>query len=323
VFVSLDATHAYTLSRDILTKADIEKLKRLQLSLRRRRIKLEGLRDPRNMSHTPQTPGSQYLRRSESRPTMDIVYKARSRSLSESSGWSSGSDIPYAGVRDNSEQVSPDGRGDTDVYSGQQENSTLAPNSKGAPVPALVNGTRSSPSIPPPLTQQTRDDTQGSRQVQEEKSVKHRMYETQGLMQPPPKKPKVETTPSPADLETLNLGKEMATWNEKLDKPVKKRLGPEKPRKGCTRTRKNFTEYEKEHAPAWFKAQVAAMKTPSEIERAYFERFGVFHRFLTTKLFVDRMDEKAARQAPKSKIVVLVQATPTTSSNGTVDDNSS
>ncbi|KAJ5145937.1 uncharacterized protein N7515_000501 [Penicillium bovifimosum] len=308
--VEKEAAITLAIEADVLDELDgsfkyIERLKRLQLALRRRRIKLEGIRGPIKTPHTPQTPGSQCLRRSESRPAIDIGFKTRLRSLSESSGLSSGSDIPHTNVRDESEQVSSNGHEDTVVHSSQQKRSTPAINSKGSPVHPLPSGTRSSPPIPPSLTKQTRDDAQGSRQTQQEKPAKHHLNENQGAMHPPPKKQKIEMSPPPPDLRALNASRDMATTNEKLDKPAQQQIGPEKPRNGNVRTRKNFTEYEKEHAPAWFKAQRDS-KTTRQIEKAYFERFGVYRRFIVLKAFVERMDKKAgAEKAATSRTATL------------------
>ncbi|KAJ5576078.1 hypothetical protein N7535_003004 [Penicillium sp. DV-2018c] len=299
---------------DVLGELDgcikyIEKLKQLQLALRRRRSKLEGLRGPMRTSHTPQMPGLQCPRLSEPVSSKDAGFERSLRSLSESSDMSSGDDIPYAALDEEPDQGVPDGHGDTVVPSSQQLLSILASNTKGPPVPPLPSSTRPSPSNPPPPTRQTRGNTRSSPQIKEEKPAKRRPSGRKPLKQPPSKKQKVETPPSPADLENLNPGEELATVAGKLDRPARKRIGPERPRKGGVRRgpgrprkkdvrrRRIFTEYEREHVPAWFKAQVAASKTRVQIERAYLERFGVSRTYDTFRQFVDRLDKPAADAA--------------------------
>ncbi|KAJ5562547.1 hypothetical protein N7461_001308 [Penicillium sp. DV-2018c] len=291
---------------DVLGELDgcikyIEKLKQLQLALRRRRSKLEGLRGPMRTSHTPQMPGLQCPRLSEPVSSKDAGFERSLRSLSESSDMSSGDDIPYAALDEEPDQEVPDGHGDTVAPSSQQLLSILASNTKGPPVPPLPSSTRPSPSP----------------QIKEEMPAKRRPSGRKPLKQPPSKKQKVETPPSPADLENLNPGEELATVTGKLDRPARKRIGPERPRKGGVRRgpgrprkkdvrrRRIFTEYEREHVPAWFKAQVAASKTRVQIERAYLERFGISRTYVTFKQFVDRLDKPAADAAAAAAAAAL------------------
>ncbi|KAJ5794769.1 hypothetical protein N7457_001368 [Penicillium paradoxum] len=300
----------------------VERLKRLQLSLRRRRIKLEAIRDPAKRSQTLQIPGLGIPQPKFSIKTDDI----RPRSTSASSGVSSGSDIPFAGPRDDSNPTSLGSGGDAVKQSSQQEpsnsatqsNQTVYDQGKGVPVPAHVgnktfefihvHGDDSRQSTPIISTNQTRDNTPNSQRTQGDGSGKHQMLDPRGLMEPPPKKQKTDTARSSADIATIELGEELAMWKEKLDtpnKPPPPSSNAGKGGKGKKRIRKNFTEYEREHAPGWFKSQVAAGKSSVEVEKAYVETFGVFHRYLTIKLWVDRMDEKASQEPNMSKIVVL------------------
>ncbi|CAP80325.1 hypothetical protein PCH_Pc12g06980 [Penicillium rubens Wisconsin 54-1255] len=322
---------------DILDEIDrktkyVEKLKRLQLALKKRRIKLlQGVQDPVKRSRTPQTPGSQYPTPSESlRPTVSVETHTRARSSSESSGVSSGSDIPFTAPGDTSRPISHDSDDDNDdavSNSHQQENSNAITesyqkayeNETGVSVSGLLSSRK-------PQVAQSHDRTQnlkpfqgdGSAQnpkpFQGDGSAKHQLHGNEDLARPPLKNQKTETAPSPAEIETIDLSGELPMWKEKVDTPTKHQPAYSttgKKRKGQKRTRNNFTDYEKEHAPAWFKSQVNAGKSPSEIEKAYVEEFGVFHRWLTVKLWVDRMDERAAKAEKTvkaenpSKIVVL------------------
>lgn len=318
--------------RDMLMETDVEKLKRLQLALKKRRIKLlQGVQDPVKRSRTPQTPGSQYPTPSESlRPTVSVETHTRARSSSESSGVSSGSDIPFTAPGDTSRPISHDSDDNNDdavSNSHQQKNSNAITesyqkayqNEMGVSVSGLLSSRK-------PQVAQNQDRTQNPKPFQEDGSAqnpkpfqgdgsaKHQLHGNEDLARPPLKKQKTETAPSPAEIETIDLSGELPMWKEKVDTPTKHQPAYSttgKKRQGQKRTRNNFTDYEKEHAPAWFKSQVNAGKTPSEIEKAYVEEFGVFHRWLTVKLWVDRMDERAAKAEKTvkaenpSKIVVL------------------
>ncbi|CAI7569839.1 unnamed protein product [Penicillium glandicola] len=311
---------------DVLDELDknikyVEKLKRLQLALKKRRSKLQGIRGPVKRSRTPQTPASQHPTPNESyRPMLSVeTHDARERSSSESSGVSSGSDIPFAVHRDISKPISCDGGEDNAVHSSVQQEENLVTESNQQ---AYDNETEVSVSgllsDRKPDVSQSRDDTQKSQKSQENRSPKHRLHGNEDLMRPPPKKQKIETGPSPTDIENINLSEELPMWKDKVDTPIKQQPTSStagKRRKGQKRIRNNFTDYEKEHAPAWLKSQMNAGKLPVDIEKAYVERFGVFHRWLTMKLWIDRMEEKAAKAKRPSKIVVLkpIRASPTNS----------
>ncbi|KAJ6186139.1 hypothetical protein N7519_007440 [Penicillium mononematosum] len=315
---------------DILDEIDrkvkyVEKLKRLQLALKKRRIKLlQGVQDPVKRSRTPQTPGLQYPTPSESlRPTVSVETYTRARSSSQSSGVSSGSDIPFTAPGDTTRPVSYDSDDDNDDAvndSDQQENSNVITesdqkayeNGMGVSVSGLLSSRK-------PQVAQSQDHTQSPKPFQGDGSAKHQLHGNEDLTRPPLKKQKTETAPSPAEIETIDLSEELPMWKGKVDTPTK----PEptysstgKKRKGQKRTRNNFTDYEKEHAPAWFKSQINAGKPPSEIEKAYVEKFGVFHRWLTVKLWVDRMDERAAKaektvEAENPSKIVPIRTFPT------------
>ncbi|OQE87746.1 hypothetical protein PENNAL_c0019G00261 [Penicillium nalgiovense] len=314
---------------DILDEIDrkikyVEKLKRLQLALKKRRIKLlQGIQDPVKRSRTPQTPGLQYPTPRESlRPTVSVETHTRARSSSESSGISSGSDIPFTARGDASRPISYDSDDDNDDTdnSHQQENSNIitesdqkaCENEMGVSVSGLLSSRK-------PQVAQSQDYTQNSKPFQGDGSAKHQLHGNEDLMRPPLKKQKTETAPSPAEIETIDLNEELPMWKEKVDTPTKPQPTyptTGKKRKGQKRTRNNFTDYEKEHAPAWFKSQVNAGKLPSEIEKAYVEKFGVFHRWLTVKLWVDRMDERAAKaektvEAENPSKIVPIRTFPT------------
>ncbi|KAJ5836349.1 hypothetical protein N7447_002375 [Penicillium robsamsonii] len=305
---------------DILEEIDknikyVEKLKRLQLSLKKRRSKLQGIRVPLKRSRTPQTSGSQYPTPNESRrPTVSVeTHDIRARSSSESSGVSSGSDIPFTAPGDISQQICHDtedyGNETVDEDPSQQENWKLIAksnqkpydNETGVSVSGLLSTRR-------PEVIQCQDDTQKSQHSQRDVSAKYQLHGNEDLMRPSSKKQKTETTSSPTEIETIDLSEELPMWNEKVDtpnKPQPKSSSAGKRRKGQKRTRNNFTDYEKEHAPAWFKSQVDAGKLPGDVEKAYVEKFGVFHRWLTLKLWIDRLDERASKAEHPSKIVVL------------------
>ncbi|OQD65814.1 hypothetical protein PENPOL_c005G07992 [Penicillium polonicum] len=314
---------------DVLEELDqkikyVEKLKRLQLALKKRRAKLQGIPDPVKRSRTPQTPGVQYPTPNESRRLTISVesHNTRARSSSESSGVSSGSDIPFSVPVSKAVSFDSDSDDHDDVFnnSHQQEHSnptnlvtdsnqndnTQKPfdNEMGVSVSGLLSNRK-------PEVAQSRDGTQ--QQFQGDGSAKHQLHGSSDLMRPPPKKQKIETAQSPTNIATNDLGEELPMWKEKVDTPIKPRPSSSTAgtrRKGQKRTRNNFTDYEKQHAPDWFKKEVDAGKTPADIEQAYHKKFGVFHRWLTLKLWVDRLEARAAKAKPPSKIVPI-RAFPT------------
>lgn len=289
----------------------MERLKRLQLSLRKRRIKLQNIQDPIKRSHTPQTPGIQYPKPDFHTKVHVRTQNTRGRSSSaSSSGVSSGSDIPFAANPGHLNPISLDSGNDTSDDLLQHSEPTLHEKGKfslgiqdSESTHIQSDGTgRSTPVFP---ISQNRHDTQGSGQYPKSSLT--------SLPQPPPKKQKIETAPSQGSTGSINLGEELAMWKAKLDTPQKPRHTSSKgPKEGTgkKRTRNNFTQYEKDHAPAWFKSQVEAGISAPEIEQAYVEKFGVFHRWLTLKLWVDRLNERANKEQPKSKIVVLKVRSP-------------
>lgn len=318
-------------------KTDVEKLKRLQLALKKRRIKLQGIRDPVKRSRTPHTPGSQCPTPNESRrPTVSVEkHDTRARSLSESSGVSSGSDIPFTVPGDVSRPISYDSETDDEIGRARQQghsnivdlvdSNQKAYDEMGVSVSGLLSTRK-------PEVAQSQANTQKSKQFQVDWPAKHQLHGNEDLMRPPPKKQKIETASSPIDIETIGLGEVLPMWKEKVDTPIKPQSKSSSAGKRCTgqkRTRNNFTDYEKEHAPAWFKKQVDAGKSPAEVEKAYVEKFGVFHRWLTVKLWVDRLDEKATKEGKgvdiaetRSKIVVLKVQLPLRLHLAFMNDNS-
>ncbi|KAJ5603187.1 hypothetical protein N7537_006143 [Penicillium hordei] len=324
---------------DVLEELDrkikyVEKLKRLQLALKKRRVKLQGIRGPTKKSRTPQAPSSQYSTPNESgRPTISVEsHYSRARSLSESSGVSSGSDIPFTVPVSKEVSFDSDSHDHDNVVcnSRQQEHSNpvnlvTESNQKsfdtemGVPVSGLLSNRK-------PEVAQGRDSTQQFKQFQGDRSAKHQVHGSLDLMRPLPKKQKIETSPSPTNIETNDLGKELPMWKEKVDTPIKPQPSSSTAgtrRKGQKRTRNNFTDYEKQHAPAWFKKQVDAGTPPADVEKAYLKKFGVFHRWLTLKLWVDRLEERAAKAETPSKIVVLKVRLPLHLRLAFLNDNSS
>ncbi|CAG8939000.1 unnamed protein product [Penicillium salamii] len=104
---------------------------------------------------------------------------------------------------------------------------------------------------------------------------------------------------SSSDLEVLQHGQHLAMWNEQRNTsspsqntPTERQPQKEKKR----RERNNFTDYEKQHAPQWIREQLDAAMVGTELERAYTARFGTHHQFYTLKAFVDRMERKAAEE---------------------------
>ncbi|KAI2711923.1 hypothetical protein CBS147332_5559 [Penicillium roqueforti] len=347
-----EAEVTLAIEADILDEIDkkikyVEKLKRLQLALKKRRNKLQGIRVPVKRSRTPQTP-VQYPTPNESRhPTVSVETRnARARSSSESSGISSGSDIPFAVSGDNSRPLSYD-RDDAAGSSGQEHSNPIDlaegnqnPHDNKMGVSVARCRSNRNPEVAPiqhdkQKSKQSQgdespkhqlDDTQKSKQSQGDESPKHQLDDNEDLVQPPPKKQKFETEPLPTDIvqtdiiptdivptdivptdiETIDLSEELPMWKGKVDTPTKPQPKSSTGKRiGQKRTRNNFTDYEKKHAPAWFKSQIDAGRLPADVEKAYAEKFGVFHRFLTVKLWVDRMEERASRAQPPSKIVVL------------------
>ncbi|KAJ5196795.1 hypothetical protein N7449_007274 [Penicillium cf. viridicatum] len=304
---------------DVLEELDkkikyVEKLKRLQLALKKRRVKLQGIRGPAKRSRTPQAPISQYPTPNESRrPTISVEsHDTRARSSSESSGVSSGSDIPFTVPVSKEVSFDSDSDDHDDVVdnSRQQEHSNpinLVADSNQKPfdteMGVSVSGLLSNRK---PEVAQTRDGAQQFKQ--------HQLHGSSDLMRPPLKKQKIETAaPSPTNIETNDLGGELPMWKEKVDTPIKPKplsSAAGTRRKGQKRTRNNFTDYEKQHAPAWFKKQVDAGNPPADVEKAYVKKFGVFHRWLTLKLWVDRLEERTAKAETPNKIVPI-RAFPT------------
>ena len=177
----------------------------------------------------------------------------------------------------------------------------------------------------PEVTQRA-GDTQKSQRSAEDFSTKEQLDNGEDLMRPPPKRQKNATTSSSTAIEAIDLSEELPMWNERVDTPQKpqpKVSSAGKRHKGQKRTRNNFTDYEKEHAPAWFKSQMDAGKLPADIEKAYQEKFGVFHRWLTLKLWVDRLDKRAAEAEPRSKIVILKVRLPQNLQMAFLNDNPS
>lgn len=302
--------------RDILMGTDVEKLKRLQLALKKRRAKLQGIRNPVKRFRTLQTPGAQYPTLNEPRRlTISVeAHDNRARSSSESSGVSSGSDIPFTVPISKEVSLDSDSDDHDAVFDNSRQQKRSNPtnlvadsnkkpfdNEMGVSVSGLLSNRKSE-------VAQSRDGTQQFKQFQEDGSAKHQLHGSSDLMRPPPKKQKIEAAPSPTNIETNDLGKELPMWKEKVDTPIKPEPSSSTAgtrRKGQKRTRNNFTDYEKQHAPAWFKKQLDAGTPPADVEKAYHKKFGVFHRWLTLKLWVDRLDERAAKAKPPSKIVVL------------------
>ncbi|KAG0156148.1 hypothetical protein PDIDSM_3324 [Penicillium digitatum] len=290
---------------DVLDELDkkikyVEKLKRLQLALKKRRVRLQGIRDPVKRARSPQSPGSQYPALYESRhPTICVETHTRARSSSESSGVSSGSDIPFTIPGDVSRPMSYYSDEVVDNSSQQDPSNLVAEsnqkthgNETGVSVSGLLSNRK-------PEVAQSQAETQPDKQFLGDESARHPLHGNEDLMRPPPKKQKTESASSPTDIETTDLGEELPMWKEKVDTPTKPQPTSSTAgtrRKGQKRTRNNFTDYEKKHAPAWFKSQVNAGKPPGDIEKAYVEKFGVFHRWLTLRLWVDRMDERAVKE---------------------------
>ncbi|KGO62959.1 hypothetical protein PEX2_044820 [Penicillium expansum] len=313
---------------DVLDELDtkikyVEKLKRLQLALKKRRFKLQGIRDPVKRSRTPQTPGSQYPTPNKSyRPTISVeAHDTRARSSSESSGVSSGSDIPFTTPGDVSRPISFDRDDDVVDNTDQQEHLNLVAETNqkaynhemGGSVSGLLGNRK-------PEVAQSQAETQHYKQSQGYGSAKHQLPGNKDLMRPPAKKPKVEDAPSPMNIETIGLGEELPMWKEKVDTPIKPQPTSSTAgtrRNGQKRTRNNFTDYERKHAPAWFKSQVDAGKLPSEIEKDYVKKFGVFHRWLTIRLWVDRMEgrdikkEKGVDKEDTPSKIVPIRVFPT------------
>ncbi|KAJ5958867.1 uncharacterized protein N7479_006017 [Penicillium vulpinum] len=335
-----EAKITLAIEADVLDELDkkikyVEKLKRLQLSLKKRRSKLQCIRGPLKRSRTPQTPRSQYPTPNEScRPTVSVeTLDTRARSSSESSGVSSGSDIPFNAPGDISNPICYD----TDDYDdetvddetiygpGQRErlltesNQTTSDNETGVSVSGLL-GTKKLEVVV------HKDDTQKPKQSQKDGPTKHQVDGNEDPMRPPLKKQKAHTASSSADIETIDLSQELPMWKEKVDTPIRpqrKASSTGKRRDRHKRIRNNFTDYEKAHAPAWFKSQVDAGKLPADVEKAYAEKFGVFHRWLTIRLWVDRLDERAVKAKRPSKIVVLKVQLPAHLQMAFMNDNPS
>ncbi|CAG8365478.1 unnamed protein product [Penicillium salamii] len=114
-----------------------------------------------------------------------------------------------------------------------------------------------------------------------------------------PKRFKTAHLTSSSDVEALQHGQHLAMWNEPQNKSspsqdIPKESKPPKEKK--RRERNNFTDYEKQYAPAWIREQIDAAMVGTELERAYTARFGSYHQFYTLKAFVDRIERKAEEE---------------------------
>jgi hypothetical protein len=257
---------------------------------------------------------------------------------------STGDDIPFTGDRNGLKPMGFDSSDDSiDDDSQQNSNANIGNNRNqvnGTDGPVSTNqetihtyDDSSATSNPIISTNHSRENTSTSDKLP---SVKRFLQEAddEGLTQPLSKKQKSENDTSPVNSEALNYDKALPMSSETPKESLQlqhqtpeQQTKPEKKK----RMRNNFTEYEKEHAPAWLRSQIDAEKTPIEIERAYVERFGVKHHFHTLKLWLYRMEEKTKKvekqqekptigSRPESKIVILKVQLPLNLRDGFPND---
>lgn len=163
-------------------------------------------------------------------------------------------------------------------------------------------------------------------------------YDNGDTRDTPNKKRKSTAPTSSADPETLRYGQQQPMWNirrqeapQNAQPSVEKPAEPNttvKPSKGQKkhkqvqkkRERNNFTDFEKEHAPAWIRTALDAGHSGSELQREYLKHFGTHHHATTLKAFLDRQEakaktggtpQKASQAAPQATTTPIPNSTPT------------
>ncbi|CAG7934295.1 unnamed protein product [Penicillium olsonii] len=337
----------------------VERMRRLQLALRRRRKNLQELRDSVRVKTEPKSPEpshagyrtpsvSQLLQSIESRPVRerDPSYP------SESSTVSTGDDIPYGNPRNEptpgmqerslrsaDQGVQSEPKDPKQIDRAQQAPAALRHKARGT-----INTndeTRSAPSTPPTtsnLPTGPADTTaSSSRPVQSsafmpinrrqakaaanfatptESPHPKRLRETrqaEQTVEPSPKRRKSSYPNASAELDSMTYGQHLAMWNDQSQQSPSTQKPPKdtKPEKTGKkkRERNNFTEYEKEHAPSWIRAQLTAGVSGVDLERAYMAQFGTKHHSTTLKAFLDRNEAKAKALAKATGTTVSTPST--------------
>jgi hypothetical protein len=228
---------------------------------------------------------------------------------------STGSDISFTGGRNGPKSMSIDSSDAPDLnITACTANDQSKENEKEKPASALENGNQEiifiddSSSVPSTRVTPVNDDRGNisSKALSTKRSL--RGIDDEGVTKQRSKKSKSENTTPPPNSDTLDQCKKPRMLSEQ---PRESHKAKERKRK-----RKNFTEYEKENAPAWLRAQYDAHRPSGEIERAYVDKFGVRHRSSTLKSWLERMEEQAqnaemqhqlptVRAHPESLIVKL------------------
>lgn len=298
----------------------MEKLERLRKLLRKRRSKLQAIigpdgQTPVKKERTPEGPHSQHTTPAVSRPMVSVDSPdARARNVSENSGVSTGDDIPYGASRDGS---APLALGNSDESDDPLSERTAERETNDQPrnTPSQLIG-REPPSSTS-VAQNMPEKNHGHANVNSSSpygfmpinhtrdkmamSTPKRSLQDSHMEDVSQFSPKRQKTVNPAstDGESLDYSQELPMRNaDVLDSPQRPTQGEgKKPKKDKKkRERNNFTDFEKEHAPAWLRTLFDELKPASEIEQEYLRKFGVWHSIGTLKSWLGRME-----QAPKAR----------------------
>ncbi|CAG8217740.1 unnamed protein product [Penicillium salamii] len=303
----------------------VERLQKLQLSLKKRRKVLEGIRDPSSVEKVERrTPEPSYAKPPTSTQTLT------SPSLTASSGHdiACGEGKNTSNAHDHSTTDKHDSNDSNDQHDNKRVSTHAVQSIKNEQttkgliqqtsheVISIADTCSSTPSTPPepsslpasslPATVPSTVFTPSAAFMPINRPIEHipskrlqGSQPTQGGTSQTPKRFKSAHPTSASDLEVLQHGQHLAMWNEQQNtsSPSQNTTTEGKPPKEKKRReRNNFTEYEKQHAPQWIRQQIDAAMVGTELERAYTARFGTHHQFYTLKAFVDRMERKAAEQ---------------------------
>lgn len=342
----------------------MERLERLRKLLRKRRSKLQAIigpdgQTPVKKERTPEGPPSQYTTPAVSHPTVSVDSPdARARNASENSGVSTGDDIPYGASRDGSAPLALGSADESDDPLGEKLRHREPTDQPRNTPSQVIERAPPSSSFPQHMSEKDRTHAVGAASSpygfmpinQTREKVADRDVST------PPKRSlqdshmedasqfssKRQKTVNPAstDGEALDYSKELPMRNvEVLDSPQRPTQGEgRKPKKDKKkRERNNFTDFEKEHGPAWLRTLFDELKPGSEIEQEYLRKFGVWHSIGTLKSWLGRMEQvpKAGNKNPnsgkrqdsenrqdrESKIVVLKVQFPLHLRDGTPNNN--
>jgi hypothetical protein len=319
---TLPSTNLSLPYKHILTKqADVDRLKQLHLTLEERRHRIQKSRQPtESQVHTKKECTLQKLRSQCSTPdgsyhtiSVETLDKC-ARKSPVSSEVSIGDDIPF------NRTTERDGSKSMSLYTYNHSTDESEQNSTGhmeKTPPAstalsqiinqeVIDISDDSSAPPSPTLPTTRglEDQPNSKSTPLKRSLEE--ADEENPTRSPSKKQRCEDARSPVNPEFLNHPKEPSASNEEPEpeepetppRPRNRIPSQRKDPHTKKRVRNNFTENEKEHAPAWLRAQYAAsagMNNGREIAQAYAKRFGVHRVPSTLKSFLERVDNKDKR----------------------------